>query len=124
VIYIKKALDYERVRQYELKIKASDSVYETTTIALINVTNVNGKEEPIFRTHRMDLIISHAYALLDNPPEFERMNMTTTIVEESIPRGCIFTVRGSIDFIRALSSCHINEIQNSDWAHSPSAPDN
>ena len=69
VIYIDKQLDYEKVRQYTLRVKASDSIHEITTNVLINVTNVN-----------------------DNTPTFEEDNLVTTIVEESIPGHCIFTV--------------------------------
>lgn len=69
IIYIQRNLDYETVRSYNLRIKASDSLSEVFTFVSITVTNVN-----------------------DNPPVFEDMEKTVTILEETIPQGCIFTV--------------------------------
>jgi len=69
-IYIDKQLDYEKVREYILKVRASDSLHVADTEVRITVTNVN-----------------------DELPIFEEMNDSTIITEESTPPDCIFRVK-------------------------------
>jgi hypothetical protein len=69
-ISIQRNLDYETVRNYRLRVKASDGVRDVFTFVFIAVTNIN-----------------------DNPPVFEDMEMKVSIQEESIPQDCIFIVR-------------------------------
>ncbi|EAA14580.4 AGAP009717-PA, partial [Anopheles gambiae str. PEST] len=58
-LYVAKALDYEKIKKYELRLKASDNFKENYTTVLINVRDVN-----------------------DNPPVFEKSSYRTQITEE------------------------------------------
>uniref|UniRef100_A0A182IWE5 Uncharacterized protein n=1 Tax=Anopheles atroparvus TaxID=41427 RepID=A0A182IWE5_ANOAO len=59
VLYVAKALDYEKIKKYELRLTASDNFKENDTTVLINVRDVN-----------------------DNPPVFEKSSYRTQITEE------------------------------------------
>ncbi|XP_035781928.1 neural-cadherin-like isoform X3 [Anopheles albimanus] len=58
-LYVAKALDYEKIKKYELRLTASDNFKENYTTVLINVRDVN-----------------------DNPPVFEKSSYRTQITEE------------------------------------------
>ncbi|XP_021703018.1 neural-cadherin isoform X1 [Aedes aegypti] len=58
-LYVAKALDYEKIKKYELRLTVSDSFKENYTTVLVNVKDVN-----------------------DNPPVFERSSYRTQITEE------------------------------------------
>uniref|UniRef100_A0A182HWZ2 Uncharacterized protein n=1 Tax=Anopheles arabiensis TaxID=7173 RepID=A0A182HWZ2_ANOAR len=58
-LYVAKALDYEKIKKYELRLTASDNFKENYTTVLINVCDVN-----------------------DNPPVFEKSSYRTQITEE------------------------------------------
>ncbi|XP_043520392.1 DE-cadherin [Frieseomelitta varia] len=68
-IRVKKPLDYEKITEYNLTVRAFDGVYNDTAQVKIFIENVN-----------------------DNPPVFEDFNKNPTIEEEKLVEGCITTV--------------------------------
>ncbi|XP_054009965.1 DE-cadherin isoform X1 [Hylaeus anthracinus] len=68
-IRVKKPLDYEKITEYSLTVKAFDGLYNDTAQVKIFIENVN-----------------------DNPPVFEDFNKNPTIEEEKLVEGCITTV--------------------------------
>ncbi|XP_034179895.1 DE-cadherin [Osmia lignaria lignaria] len=68
-IRVKKPLDYEKITEYNLTVRAFDGVYNDTAQVKIFIENVN-----------------------DNPPVFEDFNKNPTIKEETLVEGCITTV--------------------------------
>ncbi|XP_031367254.1 DE-cadherin isoform X2 [Apis dorsata] len=68
-IRVKKPLDYEKITEYNLTVRAFDGLYNDTAQVKIFIENVN-----------------------DNPPVFEDFNKNPTIEEEKLVEGCITTV--------------------------------
>ncbi|XP_031842734.1 DE-cadherin isoform X2 [Nomia melanderi] len=68
-IRVKKALDYEKITEYNLTVRAFDGLYNDTAQVKIFIENVN-----------------------DNPPVFEDFKKNPTIKEEELVEGCITTV--------------------------------
>ncbi|XP_012146913.1 DE-cadherin isoform X2 [Megachile rotundata] len=68
-IRVKKPLDYEKITEYNLTVRAFDGVYNDTAQVKIFIENVN-----------------------DNPPVFEDFEKNPTIEEEKLVEGCITTV--------------------------------
>ncbi|XP_050595073.1 DE-cadherin isoform X1 [Bombus affinis] len=68
-IRVKKPLDYEKITEYNLTVRAFDGVYNDTAQVKIFIENVN-----------------------DNPPVFEDFDKNPTIEEEKLVEGCITTV--------------------------------
>uniref|UniRef100_A0A182UJ36 Cadherin domain-containing protein n=1 Tax=Anopheles melas TaxID=34690 RepID=A0A182UJ36_9DIPT len=58
-LYVAKALDYEKIKKYELRLTVKNNFKENYTTVLINVRDVN-----------------------DNPPVFEKSSYRTQITEE------------------------------------------
>uniref|UniRef100_A0A8D8QW96 DE-cadherin n=2 Tax=Cacopsylla melanoneura TaxID=428564 RepID=A0A8D8QW96_9HEMI len=69
-IFVGGKLDYEKITNYTLRVRAFDGASEDFCTVLINVLNVN-----------------------DNRPVFEDQDREITIQEESIPPGCIATFK-------------------------------
>lgn len=69
-IKVHKQLDFERIEQYRLTVRAFDGIYEDSAIVQIFIANVND-EIPVFEPHEKNI----------------------TIKEESIPEGCIVSVK-------------------------------
>lgn len=65
-IRIKNKLDYENITEYTLNVRAFDGIYEARAKVEIKIENVN-----------------------DNPPQFTKQNITVSILEETLPEGCI-----------------------------------
>ncbi|XP_017769994.1 PREDICTED: DE-cadherin [Nicrophorus vespilloides] len=63
-------LDFEKIENYNLTIRASDGVFNDTTHVHIEISNVN-----------------------DELPVFEFYNKNISIAEESIPENCIITLK-------------------------------
>ena len=68
-IRVNKPLDYEKITEYNLTVRAFDGLYNDTAQVKIFIENVN-----------------------DNPPVFEDFNKNPTIEEEKLVEGCITTV--------------------------------
>ncbi|XP_034940506.1 DE-cadherin [Chelonus insularis] len=68
-IRIKRPLDYEKITEYNLTVRAFDGVYDDNATVKIFIENVN-----------------------DNPPVFEDFDKNPTIEEEKLINGCITTV--------------------------------
>ncbi|XP_076759576.1 DE-cadherin [Xylocopa sonorina] len=68
-IRVKKPLDYEKITEYNLTVRAFDGVYNDTAQVKIFIENIN-----------------------DNPPVFKEFNKNPTIEEEKLVEGCITTV--------------------------------
>lgn len=68
-IRVNKPLDYEKITEYNLTVRAFDGLYNDTAQVKIFIENVN-----------------------DNPPVFEDFNKNPTIEEETLVEGCITTV--------------------------------
>ncbi|ETN61089.1 cadherin [Anopheles darlingi] len=83
-LYVAKALDYEKIKKYELRLTASDNFKENYTTVLINVRDVN-----------------------DNPPVFEKSSYRTQITEEDdrgLPKRVLRTPKmaGTLGIVSAL----------------------
>ncbi|XP_043265483.1 DE-cadherin isoform X1 [Colletes gigas] len=68
-IRVNKPLDYEKITEYNLTVRAFDGLYNDTAQVKIFIENVN-----------------------DNPPVFEDFDKNPTIEEEKLVEGCITTV--------------------------------
>lgn len=68
-IKVNSPLDYEKLTEYKLRIRAFDGIYDDFTNVTISIKNVN-----------------------DNPPVFTKSNYSTTIEEEQVVQGCILRV--------------------------------
>ncbi|XP_066158590.1 DE-cadherin [Euwallacea fornicatus] len=68
-IKVNKQLDFEKVEQYRLRVRAFDGIYEDFALVQIFIANVND-EIPVFAPHDKNI----------------------TIEEETIPAGCIINV--------------------------------
>lgn len=68
-IKVNSPLDYEKLTEYSLRIRAFDGIYEDFATVTIRIKNVN-----------------------DNPPVFTESNYNTTIEEEKVVQGCILRV--------------------------------
>lgn len=68
-IKINKPLDYEKVTEYKLQIRASDGKFNDSATVIIKLEDVN-----------------------DNPPIMMPTNATVQIDEETIPEGCIVKI--------------------------------
>lgn len=62
-IILKKKLDFEKRREYKLKIQASDKNYSVETIAIIQVTDTNDNT-PVFDKTMYQTTISSKFIIL------------------------------------------------------------
>lgn len=69
-IRVKNPLDYEKITEYNLTVRAFDGVFDDNATVKIFIENVN-----------------------DNPPVFEDFDRNPTIEEEKLVDGCITTVK-------------------------------
>ncbi|XP_011307497.1 DE-cadherin [Fopius arisanus] len=69
-IRVARPLDYEKITEYNLTVRAFDGVYDDEAMVKIFIENVN-----------------------DNPPVFEEFDIYPTIEEEKLVDGCITTVK-------------------------------